>query len=293
MVYSFTACAKTENTLSNTNESFFAEDSTSAEEKSEEVPIQQNAKSTETTVGSSEVAKDAQLIKETEPTKSSESTQSSEASKSSQSSITTETSKSTTSSASSQTPSSQKSNEKTTTPSSTQVSTCKWVETARSSTTNCFEGITKTTINYKCSDCGKTKNEVTEATSVCDWQLVDLNPNITCNGCFIQYFKHNTCVIHGTQAGGMPVYEEIDTHDYQGIRTEPTCSHQGYIDYKCVKCGKFWKNTEIIPELPHTWTSSFTDDQFVDDAWYTITFEACSVCGARNWSGEISRKLCD
>lgn len=166
-----------------------------------------------------------------------------------------------------------------------------WTETGRSSSTDCFAGVTTTSINLSCS-CGETKTDTQTADSVCDWQWVgDWQYDST--GCIKFRTTQHTCVNHGTTTTEMPGYERIDEHDYVRGGLEPSCEMKGEVEVSCSKCGTYFPSmneTATNDKYPdgggngHQWAeTSRRDLDEAEAAWYgenkawaTIT---CSVCG--------------
>lgn len=171
------------------------------------------------------------------------------------------------------------------------VHTHSWTETGRSESTDCFAGVTTTSISFSCS-CGEIKTDTETAASVCDWQWTG-KWEYDYSGCIKFRATYHTCVNHGTTTNELPGFEHVDEHDYNRIRHEPSCDQKGEVVVICNKCGyHFPSMNEIITtdQYPdgggngHQFVETSRRDLTEDEArWYgedkaNVTY-TCSVCG--------------
>ncbi len=157
-----------------------------------------------------------------------------------------------------------------------------YVETGRSETTDCFYGITKTTITSTC-ECGESKTDVVETAAVCNWQWVAYDEQIDVTGCEKTVHYHHQCVNHGTITEEFPKTEDFDNHDWRDASCPATCTSAGYEGKICNRCG-----THSGTDIPSLGGHQFVEinRQELDEAatdWYgenkvRATF-SCSVCG--------------
>lgn len=71
------------------------------------------------------------------------------------------------------------------------------------------------------------------------------------------------------------VEDEVHTHDYAVVVTDPTCTEDGYTTYTCVDCGHTY--AETIPATGHDWGEPYYSDEF-----FTGYGCACNKCGELN-----------
>lgn len=159
-----------------------------------------------------------------------------------------------------------------------------WTETGRSSTTDCFAGVTTTTISYSCS-CGETKSETQTADSGCVWEWVG-ESTYDYSGCIKSTVSRHMCTVHGTMTTEMPRMETVDEHDYVERRTEPTCECEGWVTVVCSKCGTVFpdKSYSLGGGQGHTFVETARRGLTEEEAaWYEgrsacVTY-TCSTCG--------------
>lgn len=177
------------------------------------------------------------------------------------------------------------------TPAPTPVHTHSWTETGRSESTDCFKGVTTTSISYSCG-CGETKTETQTAASGCDWQWTG-DWHYDNSGCVKSRVTHHICVVHGTMTNEAPQFEEVDEHAYSERRIEPDCETRGEVIVVCDKCGTHFPDksgvitTDKYPDgggNGHQWAETSRRDLSQEEAsWYgenkvCVTY-TCSVCG--------------
>lgn len=129
--------------------------------------------------------------------------------------------------------------------------------------------ITKGIKTYKCTVCGKTKEETINTTGIHTYSTT-ISQDATCteNG-----IKTYTCTVCGD------CYTETikaSGHDFANQIVNPTCITQGYTKHTCRKCGYSYKNT-YTDMTNHSYLSKITKQPTCTNKG-VMTY-TCSVCG--------------
>lgn len=160
--------------------------------------------------------------------------------------------------------------------------TCSFVETGRSSSTDCFQGLTTTTVSYACS-CGQTKAETSTVAAGCSWEWVG-DTSYDNSGCVATTISTYMCTTHGTNGNQPPRIETVDGHDRQENRTEPTCECEGFVLVYCTKCGTHFSHESLGGGQGHSFAETSRRPMSEEEAAWngsegSIVTYTCTKCG--------------